>query len=609
MKNFKANEKGISLIALVITIIVLIILTNVLAYNSLDRIYIKKLTNLNNDIELLREKTSDFYEQYGEIPAKIKYPNENLTELKDVLSSKNDIGNFYVIDLEAMQGITLNYGKDYDIIKNDKDNVTNYKDVYIINKNSHNIFYVKGVSVEENNTEKKYYTDYTNPDETTVDLRYVDGKLIPENYYYIGIYKDNSGNENIVISNVKDEEVDTTKSNQYIWTKQISKLENLPTSITLDEEQTEEEFLISVNNNKGYFKNKDGKVIYTKIDEEKWSETYTKEAKYTDINGDTITIPEGFQISIAKSMNTVKNGLVVRDKEQNEWVWVEAPNKIFKTATNETEYEKIEADLKEYVKEYRLNSATSEISTDWNDEWYDGCGLTKEEYTKNYQTMLSSIYKNKGFWVSRYEIGDETATTNNYSMRTSTSGTTGKPVSKKNMIPYNYITCSQAQSLVSKVTTDTNKTKSLLFGIQWDLICKFIENNSNLKYTDIADDSSSWANTYYSSFTIQKGRYLNSSKVGWISATETKYTKAEKTVAIITTGSIEKSRALNIYDFAGNMIEWTLEKYKDENVTTGRGGSYSSWKDYGKASSRINSSIREGLENSRINFGFRAAMY
>lgn len=74
--------------------------------------------------------------------------------------------------------------------------------------------------------------------------------------------------------------------------------------------------------------------------------------------------------------------------------------------------------------------------------------------------MLSSVYKNKGFWVSRYEIGDETATTNSYSMRTSTSGITGNPVSKRNMIPYNYITCSQAQSLTSKITADTDKTKA-----------------------------------------------------------------------------------------------------------------------------------------------------
>ena len=57
------------------------------------------------------------------------------------------------------------------------------------------------------------------------------------------------------------------------------------------------------------------------------------------------------------------------------------------------------------------------------------------------------------------------------------------------------------------------------------------------------------------------------------------------------------------------MYEWTLEKYKDENVTTARGGSFSSWSDHAKASDRINSILYNGLENSRINFGFRATVY
>ena len=69
---------------------------------------------------------------------------------------------------------------------------------YIINENSHNIFYVNGVTVTNNDTTTTYYTDYTEPDETTVDLRYIEGILIPDNYYYIGKTKDNSGNESIV---------------------------------------------------------------------------------------------------------------------------------------------------------------------------------------------------------------------------------------------------------------------------------------------------------------------------------------------------------------------------------------------------------------------------
>lgn len=606
MKNKIKQEKGVTLSILVITIIVLLILTSTLIYNAKGSINIQNTTKLYNDIELLREKVSEYYNEYGEIPAKIEYTN--IGSLSNILSKNNDTGKFYVIDLEAMKGISLNYGKDYENIKNNPNNANSYTDIYIINENSHNIFYVNGVTITKDDTSTTYYTDYPEPDETTVDLRYIEGILIPDNYYYIGKTKDNSGNELIVISNNKEDTINTSNTNQYTWTKQVSNLEKVPDSIKLSGNQKEYEFLESANYNQGYFKNSEGKVIYNVINEEEWSETYTKESNYTDKNGDIAKIPEGSKISLAQTMNTVKTGLVIKDKNDNEWVWVEVPKTVFTTATKEDEYEKIETDLKQYVKQYRLDASTSEISSDWNDEWYDGCGLTKEEYIKTYQTMLSSLYKNNGFWVSRYEIGDETSTNNNYTARTSTSGITGTPASKRNMIPYNFVTCSQAQNLATKVSSNVNKTKSLLFGIQWDLICKFIEKNSDLEYADIAEDSSSWGNTYFASFVIYKGRYLNSSKIGWLDATNN-YTKTEKSYAIITTGASEKNKALNIYDFSGNMIEWTLEKYKNENVTTGRGGSYSSWKDHGKASGRINSVIYSGLTNSRINIGFRVALY
>ena len=79
---------------------------------------IKKLTNLYSDIDLLRTKVTDYYEEYGEIPAKIKYTNTS--GLSNVLSKNNDtVDDFYVIDLEAMKGITLNYGNDYEKIIND----------------------------------------------------------------------------------------------------------------------------------------------------------------------------------------------------------------------------------------------------------------------------------------------------------------------------------------------------------------------------------------------------------------------------------------------------------------------------------------------------------
>ena len=258
MKLNVKQEKGITMTALVITVITLLILTNVMIYNTKSSIDISKLTNLYNDIELLRDKVSTYYGEYGKIPAEIKYTNTS--ELSNVLSIKNDIGDFYVIDLEAMQGITLNYGKDYEKVKNDISNADNYTDLYIINENSHNIFYVEGIEIKEDDVVNKYYTDYTYPDETKIDLRYIEGILIPDGYYYIGKTKDASGNESIVISNIQGETIDTSKTNQYIWTKQISEIETKPSSITLENSQKEYQFVKSVNENKGYFKNTEGKV-------------------------------------------------------------------------------------------------------------------------------------------------------------------------------------------------------------------------------------------------------------------------------------------------------------------------------------------------------------
>lgn len=261
------QEKGISMVALIIAVLVLVVLTNVLLYNAQDSIYIKALNNLYNDIDLLREKVSEYYNEYGKLPANVKYTN--ISGLSSVLSINNDTGNFFIIDLEAMQGITLNYGKDYEIVKNSKDNANYCTDIYIINENSHNIFYVKGVNVKQGDTTKTYYTDYTEPDETTVDLRYIDGILIPDGYYYIGDYTDGSGNKSIVISNNSNERIDDISQSQYIWQKNISDLDRVPDSVRLSQDQDESEFCKSVNYYKGYFKSKnktkDVDVIFLKL--------------------------------------------------------------------------------------------------------------------------------------------------------------------------------------------------------------------------------------------------------------------------------------------------------------------------------------------------------
>ena len=614
MKNKIKQEKGVTLSILVITIIVLLILTSTLIYNAKGSIHIQNITKLYNDIELLREKVSEYYNEYGEIPGKIEY--KNIRNLSNVLSKNNDTGKFYVIDLEAMKGISLNYGKDYEKIKDGSNDANSYKDIYIINENSHNIFYVNGVTITKDDTSTTYYTDYTEPDETTVDLRYIEGILIPDNYYYIGKTKDNS----IVISKYKTEPINSSNTNQYTWTKQVAKLEKVPDSVKIESNQIERnqkenEFLESVNYNQGYFKNSEGKVVYNAINEEDWSEEYTKETNYTDKNGDTAKIPEGSKVSLAQTMNTVKKGLVIKDKNDNEWVWVEVPKTVFTTAKNANDYNNIKVDLIAYATDYREGQEGQ--GANWSDEWYDGCGIEDAStYTTMYNKMLSSVYTNGGFWISRYEIGDSTATDNS-TTRTSNSGTTGVAVSKANQIPYNFVTCGQAQKLASEMSEGTNKTGSLLFGIQWDLTCKFFETNSDLTKTDIKTDSTSWGNYRNISLKLYRGKYNispDSSTNVWTAyvtnttnyVTSSQTSNNENYYQLLTTGASNQTKILNIYDFAGNEWEWTLEKTPDTSAPCVRRGAC-----FDNAGS-IRPASRRGNETRTIKNGgiaFRSTLY
>ncbi len=85
--------------------------------------------------------------------------------------------------------------------------------------------------------------------------------------------------------------------------------------------------------------------------------------------------------------------------------------------------------MKIYTTDYKSSS--------FKDEYYSEAttGLTQEEYNSLKQAMLTSVYKNGGFWISQYEIGTET-------LRTSSSAPLTTPKSQEGLYPYNYITCS-----------------------------------------------------------------------------------------------------------------------------------------------------------------------
>ena len=287
-------------------------------------------------------------------------------------------------------------------------------------------------------------------------------------------------------------------------------------------------------------------------------------------------LPDGFT---QVEGTTLENGLTIQDSKGNQYVWVEVPKTttVYPTAgLNITEfttdeYTKIETDLHTYTNDYR-------DGTSYKDEYYSDAttGLTSAQYTELKQKMLKSVYKNGGFYVGKYETGIENAPKTSGS---SSTAPTEIPVIKQNAYPYNKVTCSQAQTLASKMESG-NYTSSLMFGVQWDLVLKYLETKGTAQ-ADLKNNSTNWgnyANNYWNiTNTNSKYAILDTNTVELGNWTSGAYGKKDSENAILlSTGASEEFSKQGIYDIAGNIWEWTLEYTSDSSdPCASRGGDYS----------------------------------
>ena len=338
--------------------------------------------------------------------------------------------------------------------------------------------------------------------------------------------------------------------------------------------------------------------------------------------GDTFTVVAG---------TTLDNGLTIQDATENgnQYVWVEVPKTatVYPTAglniTDFTtdDYTNIENDLHTYTSTYRNETSyKDEWDEDTNNtaDWY-----TQEQYTAQKQKMLKSVYQNGGFWVAKYEAG--LTEENNRTSRT--PAPTIVPQSKTNLVPYTYVTKTEAKKLAEMVTYTKGETTykgSLMFGVQWDLVLKFIETKKIATDAKIVSklnsDSKDIGNYSNSTFTINRGKYAvyssNSLSNTWnaynIPTANYVGENANKLVQssdgngiLLTTGAVDQNSLMNIYDIAGNVLEWTLEKaFVSFYPCQGRGGRYLSTGSVIPASGRY-----FGLAFSSSYIGFRLSLY
>ena len=313
-------------------------------------------------------------------------------------------------------------------------------------------------------------------------------------------------------------------------------------------------------------------------------------------------LPKGFR---QVSGTTLDNGLTIQDSTGNQYVWVEVPKKteVYQTAGleitefTESEYTAIETDLHTYTNDYRQSGREDKYCSD------AATGLTSEQYTQLKQKMLKSVYQNGGFYIGKYETGTETA-------RTSGDASTAPgetPVIKQNVYPYNYVTCSQAQTLATTKMESGDRTTSLLFGVQWDLTLKYLETKGTSQ-ADLKTDSTNWGNYSNNAWSITNANLKYSSDYGksWTTATEKSKTSGES-ILLLSTGASESFSKMGIYDLAGNEYEWTLEYTSTPSSPCApRGGIYDSAGSVFPASNHNYSCMTDAISSD---FGFRCVLY
>ena len=166
--------------------------------------------------------------------------------------------------------------------------------------------------------------------------------------------------------------------------------------------------------------------------------------------------------------------------------------------------------------------------------------------------MINSVEKYGGFYIGRYETGDL-----NQEVAVVQKGNT-------NIASQTWYAMYEKCKTLSD--NNNNIETGMIWGNQWDrtlmwlMECNAKDETTGKSKEEVISDSSSWGN--YRNATFQ---YTNSSGSTAIKNSGS-YTR-------IPTGSTEYTKANNIYDLAGNMLDWTMEAdYTDYRVC--RGGYY-----------------------------------
>lgn len=152
------------------------------------------------------------------------------------------------------------------------------------------------------------------------------------------------------------------------------------------------------------------------------------------------------------------------------------------------------------------------------DDEFSKAGFS-EQLTDEFIRQANRIKKYGGFYISRYNI--------------SKNNITGKPQSVEGVKPWININFDDAKKVAATIENNEEVKSHLPFGAEYDSVLEwFIKSNARPR-REIAKNSNNWGNYFNARNCPRK---------------------------VLKTGSSKKYSTNNIYDFAGNVNEWTQEK-------------------------------------------------
>ncbi len=612
------NNKGITMITLIVTIILMLIIAGVTINQSVKNIEARKIDSLYADLELLEDKVNTYYLNNGSLPIKEEFKgSDNFKSVRNV----NDNNLYYVIDISKLEGVSLSMKLDF-----------TGDDVYIMNEQSHTVYYPKGLTIDN----ETYYTlpkQYSKIEEDRNDGNSESG-LAQIKLDNISVVVDGTSiNSGEFVFELKDENNDVIETSTNEKDGKINFFED-----RLLETGTHRFTVSQVLGNTQYMKYDDS--VYTiiikvtgpvgqenvdikyyskdmnELDKIEFLNEYQPPIKPTlpsvDEDGlakeDTtittddpnvqIVIPEGFAPVILQTDRTDslpgENGAVKAIMPVEDWnkISAEQINKGIVIVDHAITYTGSVPDFNEYVW-VPIADSSKFARVAWNGPYYDrgyhSIGphpLSKEptsyQYweetsSKEYIDMVSSVSSNKGFYIGRYESSEK----DHVAVRAE---------SKRGQEPM--LGLSQGASVSAAENRDLHS--HLIYGIEWDSVLQWFLNSGatigaetggtkTITINEIQNDSRSWGN-------------YNSSVGG--AATNSGYKQPG--------GTNEYWKANNIYDLAGNVREWTQEMYSTGTDCVIRGGYY----DVGGLSVPVaNRNYRDVSSTDVYSIGYRVSFY